>query len=144
MEELIKVIANSFNNIFVKLVIVAIMFDVVLGVSRSIKQRNVCSIIGIDGLTRKVTMILCVLFLIIVDSIANINLIGFIPNEVLDFIKIKKIGVSELFSILYIAFESLSILENMTLCGIPVPTKIKNKIEEFLNVMTNETKKKEG
>ena len=144
MEELIKVIANSFNNIFVKLVIVAIIFDVVLGVSRSIKQRNVCSIIGIDGLTRKVTMILCVLFLIIVDSIANINLIGFIPNEALDFIKIKKIGVSELFSILYIAYEALSILKNMTLCGIPVPTKIKNKIEEFLNVMTNETKKKEG
>lgn len=47
-------------------------------------------------------------------------------------------GVCELFCLLYILYEIVSILKNMTLCGLPVPTKLKSWIQKFLDDMTDE------
>lgn len=47
------------------------------------------------------------------------------------------VGVAEFFALLYIAYEVVSILKNMALCGLPVK-KIWEKIREFLSNYTEE------
>jgi toxin secretion/phage lysis holin len=47
-------------------------------------------------------------------------------------------GVCELFCILFILYEIVSILKNMTLCGLPVPARLKSFIQKFLDDMTEE------
>ena len=51
-----------------------------------------------------------------------INLIGFIPETVRAYFPVGMvvIGLAEFFGLLYIAYEAVSILKNMTLCGLPV------------------------
>ena len=61
-----------------------------------------------------------------------------IPKEWLSVLGVDKIGLCEFFCILFILYEAVSILKNMLLCGLPVPTKLKNWIENFLNIMTDE------
>jgi len=39
-------------------------------------------------------------------------------------------------------YEAVSILKNMTLCGLPVPVKIKKWIQKFLEDMTTEMPEK--
>ena len=46
-------------------------------------------------------------------------------------------GVAEFFSLLYIAYEVVSILKNMALCGLPVK-KLWQRIREFLSNYTEE------
>ena len=77
-------------------------------------------------------------FLIIVDSILNIDLLFFVPDEILNFLCINSVGIFELFGIMFILYESSSILKNMVLCGLPIPLKIKKVIEKFLSDMTSE------
>ncbi|EQK77571.1 holin family protein, partial [Clostridioides difficile CD113] len=48
------------------------------------------------------------------------------------------------FSILFILYESVSILKNMYLCGLPVPRKLKDRIGSLLDTMTDELNVKGG
>ena len=61
-----------------------------------------------------------------------------IPEQYIQVLGISKLGVCEFFSLLFILYELVSILKNMTLCGLPVPTKIKIWIQKFLDDMTEE------
>ncbi|WP_254171394.1 phage holin family protein [Clostridioides difficile] len=83
------------TNIFIKLVILAIAFDTLLGCLRAIKTHQFNSSFGINGGIRKVAMIAC-------------------------------------------------ILKNMYLCGLPVPKKLKEKIGNLLDTMTDELNIKGG
>jgi toxin secretion/phage lysis holin len=61
-----------------------------------------------------------------------------IPEKYLQYIGISKMGICELFCLLFILYEIVSILKNMTLCGLPVPTRLKLFIQKFLDDMTEE------
>ena len=128
----------KFNNIIFYLLVISILLDVFLGSIRAIKDRSWNSTIGINGILRKTAMIGSSVFLIVVDSILNIDLLFFIPDEVLNFLHINSVGIFELFGIMFILYESSSILKNMVLCGLPIPLKIKKVIEKFLSDMTSE------
>ena len=128
----------KFNNIIFYLLVISILLDVFLGSIRAIKDRSWNSTVGINGILRKTAMIGSSVFLIVVDSILNIDLLFFIPDEVLNFLHINSVGIFELFGIMFILYESSSILKNMVLCGLPIPLKIKNVIEKFLSDMTSE------
>lgn len=128
----------KFNNIIFYLLVISILLDVFLGSIRAIKDRSWNSTVGINGILRKTAMIGSSVFLIIVDSILNIDLLFFIPDEVLNFLHINSVGIFELFGIMFILYESSSILKNMVLCGLPIPLKIKKVIEKFLSDMTSE------
>lgn len=135
MNEIILLIeAHSF---FVVL-LYAVLLDTVLGVLRAIKEHKFNSCVGIDGAIRKVAMLFSVLFLMIIDSMVNIDFLFMIPQEYLQYIGITKMGICELFCLLFILYELVSILKNMTLCGLPVPTRIKRWIQKFLDDMTEE------
>lgn len=128
----------KFNNIIFYLLVISILLDVFLGSIRAIKDRSWNSTVGINGILRKTAMIGSSVFLIVVDSILNVDLLFFIPDEVLNFLHINSVGIFELFGIMFILYESSSILKNMVLCGLPIPLKIKNVIEKFLSDMTSE------
>lgn len=140
---MVEFILELFRNKAFITLIIFIVLDTIFGILRAIRERSLNSCIGIDGIIRKSGMLLSILFFFLIDKILEINLLGFIPKEVLSFIKLDQVGVGMLFSILYIVFESLSVLKNMYKCKLPIPTKLKNVIEKILSDFTEEIKKGE-
>ena len=125
-------------HLFFKLLLYAVLLDTLLGVLRAIKEHKFNSCVGIDGALRKVAMILSVVFLMIIDASVKIDFLFMIPKEYLQYIGLERLGICELFCILFILYECISILKNMTLCGLPIPTKIKRWLQKFLDDMTDE------
>lgn len=89
-------------------------------------------------------MLLSITFLALVDSVVNVNLIGFIPEKISNVIHIKEITINGLFNILFIVFEFLSILKNMTLIKLPIPRKVQQWLEDIMDKFTGELERKKG
>lgn len=135
MERIATLLAS---NSFVKILLIAIALDTVLGVLRAIKEHKFNSCVGIDGAIRKASMLLSVAFLMCIDVIMRINILSMIPEQYIQILGVQKLGICEFFSLLFILYEAVSVLKNMTLCGLPVPNKIKRWIQKFLDDMTEE------
>lgn len=133
-----EIITLFETHLFFIILLYAVIMDTILGVLRAIKEHKFNSCVGIDGAIRKAAMILSVVFLMIIDSVVQIDFLFMIPKEYLQFLGIERLGICELFCILFILYEAISILKNMTLCGLPVPTRIKKWIQKFLDDMTDE------
>lgn len=133
-----KIITLLSSNSFVKILLIAVALDTILGVLRAIKEHKFNSYVGIDGAIRKAGMLLSVCFLMATDVIMHINVLSMVPEAYVQLLGIDKMGICEFFSLLFILYELVSILKNMTLCGLPVPTKIKRWIQKFLDDMTEE------
>ena len=131
------------HNKGVQLLIIFIVLDVIFGVLRAIKEGKLNSTIGIDGIIRKVGMIITICVCILVDIIVQVDLIAFIPENVKSVLGLSKIGVSMIFNILYIVFEILSIFKNMYSCKLPLPKKLKVYLEKILKEFTSEIKEGE-
>lgn len=124
----------------IKVLVIFIILDTIFGIIRAMRTKKVNSAIGIDGMIRKAGMLLSIFFFKLVDSILFIDLIGFIPNEVKELYNIANIGIGDLFSIIFIIFEMLSILKNMVLCKIPIPKKLQKFLNKLLKEFTQEIK----
>lgn len=138
----IRVTAALFGNIFVRLLLIAVCADMIFGSLRAIKYRCMNSCIGIDGATRKAGMVASVVLFTIMDVILRVDLMGWLPIEAqsaMNSVGIVKAGVTELFAILYILYEAISVLKNMLLCGLPVPAGIREKLTSLLGKWTDET-----
>ena len=141
MHAVINQINNTAaNSIIFKLVILAVIADTVFGVLRALKQRAFNSCIGINGAIRKIAMIFSLGFCIATDIVVRINLIGFLPKSLLEYLKavnMDHIGLMDFFGIIFIAYEIISILKNMTLCGLPVK-QVYDALRKFLTKYTDE------
>lgn len=126
------------GNSFFRILTIAVLMDTILGVLRAFKYRKFNSCVGIDGAIRKVAMLVSVGLLMLVDTIMQFNLLFMVPEKYIQYIGITKLGLCEFFCLLFILYETVSILKNMTLCGLPVPGKIKTFIQHFLDEMTDE------
>ena len=135
---------SLLNNDGMKVLIVVIVLDLILGILRAIREKSINSCIGIDGMIRKVGMLIVIVFLTIIDSIIHLDLIGFIPETLRNSLKLGKVGISYLFNILFIIFEILSIFKNMILCKLPIPKKLQSYLENIMKEFTGEIKEKEG
>lgn len=133
-----------FNNEGMKVLIIVIVLDTILGILRAIREKGLNSCIGIDGMIRKVGMLIVMIFLIVIDDIIDLNLLGFIPENARDILQLKDVGISSLFNILFILFEILSIFKNMILCKLPIPKKLQSYLENIMKEFTGEIKEKEG
>ena len=135
-ETLFKELAN---NKVIQLVVIAVVMDSLFGAGRAVKQHKFNSCVGIDGAIRKISMLVSLVFLAIVDNLVHINLIGFIPDEVRQYFpqSISAIGLAEFFGLLYLCYEVVSILKNMALCGLPVK-KLWETVRKFLGKYTEE------
>lgn len=135
---------NLLSNNGFKVLIIVIVLDLFLGILRAIKEKGLNSCIGIDGMIRKVGMLIVIIFLLVIDSIIQFNLIGFIPEMAREFLPLKEIGIAGLFNLLFIIFEILSIFKNMILCKLPIPKKLQTYLEKIMKEFTSEIKEKEG
>ena len=135
-----KIVNTFFHNPLVILLGVAIILDTILGVLRAFKYHKFNSSAGIDGAIRKAAMVASIAFLSIADMLLRFDMLFFIPKEWLGYINLQRVGLCEFFCLMFVLFEAISILKNMLLCGLPIPKKIKAKLEEFLNIMTQEKK----
>lgn len=135
MNMILKLLAG---NSFFRILLIAVALDTILGVLRAIKEHKFNSCVGIDGAIRKSAMLLSVCLLMAVDVILNINVLFMVPQNYIEILGIHKLGICEFFSILFVLYEIVSILKNMTLCGLPVPEKIKRWVQKFLEDMTEE------
>lgn len=135
---------SLFNNDGMKVLVVVIVLDLILGVLRAIREKNVNSCIGIDGMIRKVGMLIVIVFLTIIDAIIDLNLIGFIPEQLRETLNFNEVGISSLFNVLFVIFEILSIFKNMILCKLPIPKKLQEYLEKIMKEFTGEIKEKEG
>lgn len=138
--DILKILAVAMiQNKIIKLVIIAVVMDTVFGAARAIKHRSFNSSMGIDGAIRKISMLISLMFLSLVDYIVDINLIGFIPEEVRSYLPegMAVIGLAAFFGLLYLCYEVVSILKNMTLCGLPVKG-LWEAVRKFLGAYTEE------
>ena len=119
------------------LVALMVCADTVMGCFRAIKQHKFNSSFGIDGAIRKITMLLSLVFLVLLDTAVKINLVAMIPKEILAIVGLEAVGTTEFFGILYISYEAVSILKNMALCGLPVKS-VEDALRKFLGNYTNE------
>ena len=133
-----KIIMLLAGNSFFRILLIAVTLDTILGVLRAIKEHKFNSCVGIDGAIRKSAMLLSVCLLMAVDVILNINVLFMIPQNYIELLGIHKLGICEFFSILFVLYEIVSVLKNMTLCGLPVPAKITRWVQKFLEDMTEE------
>lgn len=135
IDELIVFIGK--HSFFI-ILLYAVLMDTILGVLRAVKEHKFNSCVGIDGAIRKVAMLFSVMFLMFIDSIVRMDFLFMIPQEYMDWLGIERMGICELFCILFILYEIVSVLKNMTLCGLPVPARLKTFIQKFLDDMTEE------
>ena len=133
---------SLINKDGIKLLIIVIVLDTIFGILRAIKEKSLNSCIGIDGIIRKTGMLISIIFLALIDSIVNIDLIGFIPENVKNVLQFGKVGISDIFNLLFIIFEILSIFKNMILCKLPIPRKLQEFLENAMKEMTGEIKEK--
>lgn len=133
-----ELIFASIVTTFLKLLIVVIVLDCILGTLRAIKEHCFNSCIGIDGLIRKFAMLSTAIGTKIIDNIVKVNLIGFIPEEIRNFIHFDYAGISELFILLFIIYEALSILKNLTRLEIPIFKNSQKWLKNFLSKYTDE------
>ncbi len=126
------------SNSLIKLLLLAVVLDTILGVGRAIKYHKFNSSVGIDGAIRKVMMLVSAGVLMLADLIIHINLVGFIDEQYLKVIGLEKVGMCELFCLLFIVYEAVSILKNMLMCGLPIPRRIREWLLKFLDDMTAE------
>lgn len=124
----------------------AVAIDTVFGFMRAIKERKWNSSVGIDGAIRKISMLACMTFMVVLDRVCGFNLIQIFPQEVIRFLAklmLTHVGFAEFFGILFVAYECVSILKNMTLCGLPVKW-VWAWAYNFLHKYTNELPDTEG
>ena len=133
-----QIIALISGNSFIRILLIAVTLDTLLGVLRAIKEHKFNSCVGIDGAIRKAAMLFSVCPLMATDVIMHINILFMVPETYIKILGIEKLGICEFFCLLFILYEAVSILKNMTLCGLPVPASAKKWIQKFLEDMTEE------
>ncbi|GFI47813.1 hypothetical protein IMSAGC019_03139 [Lachnospiraceae bacterium] len=131
------------SNEFFKLVVLVIVFDTIFGVLRAVREKKFNSCAGIDGAIRKIGMIVSLVFMLAIDMLVKVNLIGFIPEAARNQLGLNSVGMAEFFALLYIAYEVVSIFKNMALCGLPVKSVWK-KVRELLGKYTDELPDTDG
>ena len=130
------------DNLWLQAAALWIVFDTIMGCCRAATQHEFNSSFGINGGIRKAGMLISLVFLMSFDVLSGFNILKFIPEGYREIWGSPKIGTGEFFAGLYFAYESISILKNMYILGIPMPAWMKTKLEKFLKEMTGELKEK--
>lgn len=137
---MIEFIKSILNNTSMQILCIVIVLDLIFGVLRAIKERTINSSIGIDGMIRKTGMLITIVVLSVIDTLVHVDFIGFIPNTAKEALNLKEVGIMDVFSILFVVFEILSIFKNMVLCKMPIPYKLQKGLETVMKQFTGEIK----
>ena len=91
VERIEELIAMAWASQIIKVVIVAVVMDSVFGCIRAVKEKKFNSCFGIDGAIRKISMLVSIAFLLVLDRIVGLNLIGFIPEAVRTYLPVEDV-----------------------------------------------------
>lgn len=94
-----------------KVMFVFIVMDYITGMIKAYKLKKLSSRTGLSGLIKKFVMLLVVSFTVMLDRLTGAN--GLIRNLAVMY---------------YIANEGLSILENASVIGVPIPEKLRDAL----------------
>ena len=126
------------GNPIARLLAILLLLDIFLGSLRAIKERNWNSTVGINGMLRKAGMVGSIILLALADSVIQFNVAFFVTEDILKIMNLQRVGLCELFGIMFILYEATSILKNMALIDLPVLEKFNKKIQGMLTNMTSE------
>jgi len=96
----------------INILVIIIACDYITGVSRAFFEKKLSSEIGARGIVKKVMIFVVVILASQLDK--------FLPADV------AIVRTATIY--FYVANEGLSILENLTIMGIPLPTALKDKL----------------
>lgn len=130
------------SNPILKAICISIVADTIFGFLKALKNKNLNSSFGINGALRKCGILVASLVLFISDTLININLIPFLDENILSYVGLSDIGLTEFFGILFVAYECLSILSNMDDLGIPIPKGFKSFLANWVNEHSENMNKK--
>lgn len=99
----------------IKILIIMMVIDYITGVMAGIIQNKLNSHIGFNGILRKSTILLVLIVAVLLDRLINQGTWVF----------------RTVVAYFYIANEGVSILENAGKCGIPLPEKLLNILEQL-------------
>lgn len=125
------------SSVVFKLLLLLVVSDTFFGCIRAWYHKRWNSSVGINGGIRKIGMLASMLFAAAIDMLLDIDLIFFIPDEIAQRLNIQTAGIMTLFGLLFIAYELISTLKNMVMCGLPVDGVLK-PIYTLLKKYTNE------
>lgn len=100
---------------FLMALVLFVIVDYITGVMAAIVQKNISSEVGFKGIAKKIA-IFC---LVAVASVIDADVIG----------QGSVIRMSVIF--FYLSNEGISILENASRIGLPIPKKLKNVLEQL-------------
>lgn len=132
------------SNTLITLLVICIITDVILGTLRAIKEKKLNSCIGIDGIIRKTVMVITIVVMVFIDWLLELNFIAILPEaleNILATLHLTKVGATDVFCIMYVLFELLSILKNYSLLGLPMIKGSREKVMQLLGVITDELPK---
>lgn len=101
---------GGFDKLIIMLVIFMIM-DYITGIMKAIINKRISSEVGFKGIFKKVLILFMIAISHEVDSVFNY------------------IGIRYLVITFYIINEGISIIENASIIGLPIPQKIKMTLE---------------
>lgn len=105
---------GGFDSIIYAL-IAFVVIDYITGVMLAIQEKNISSEIGFKGISKKIMIFALV-------TVANI-----IDQQVLG----SGSSLRTMLIMFYLANEGISILENASKIGLPIPNKLKNTLQEI-------------
>jgi len=124
MKNIINVITSTLATMLVyflggfdialQLLLTVIVIDYLSGICRAIYTRKVNSKVGVKGIIKKVGYLLIVALSVILDRITSNT--GAIRTLVIYF---------------FVANEGISVIENASILGLPVPQKVKEVLEQL-------------
>ena len=117
---LLAVFLGGFDGLLQSLVIFSVI-DYITGICNAIVQKNVSSNIGFKGIIKKFVMFLIV------------GIVSAIDARLFGFIDIEGNIVRDAVICFFLANEGISILENASLLGVPVPEQLKDVLLQLRN-----------
>ena len=124
----VAVIATFFTYLFggwdaaIRVLIVLMVLDYITGVLNGYLTKTLNSEVGFKGLLKKFLILVVMIIAVMLDRLMNTG----------DWI------FRTLVCYFYIANEGISLLENISLMGVPIPDKIKDALEQLNKEGTEE------
>lgn len=100
-----------------QVVLVAMLLDYITGIIKAYQNKNLSSKAGINGIIKKVVMLMIVSFCVSMNEIWQ--LIG------------TGINIRNLILLFYLGNESISLFENCEAIGVPIPKAIKKALSQL-------------
>lgn len=114
-------IGTSFTWLFgdwtssIQILITLMVFDYVTGLIKSYLNKTISSDIGFKGILRKATIFIVLIVAVMLDKLLNTGTWVF----------------RTIVCYFYIANEGISLLENLSEIGLPIPSQLKNALEQL-------------